>query len=123
MRTLNKPKNDVEEIIQELMQEFNLGKVQTEAIITSPYKFIFKKMREEKFYNFNLQGIGKIFVSPGRREWLKKNYPKLQAERKARQQKKLEYFNKRRELKKLWDEYENSKQTEGNSEWVDQSSS
>jgi len=111
------PKDDLAEIVQELMQEFNLGKVQTEAIISSPYKFIFKKMREEKFYNFTLPMLGKIFVSPGRKDWLKKNYPRIQAERAAAQERKKKYRERRLEYQKLWEEYD--KQTEADTGGLD----
>ncbi len=47
------------------MDKYNLPKYAIQAVLEAPYKFMIKKMREQKYLNFYHQHLGRFVVKDG----------------------------------------------------------
>lgn len=86
----------MEDIIEQIHQEFNIPKIATRQVLESPYKFMAHSMRNMEFKCFMMVGLGRFTL----RYKGKENY--------------METYNKR-EQEKLENERRKAKEAETNS--------
>lgn len=67
----------MEDIIEDLMREYKLPRYAMDAILNAPYRFMYKRMREQKFDSFIIYHLGKFVVTPGWKKWGEENYKDL----------------------------------------------
>lgn len=89
---LTRNREQMEGILEELCKEFNLPMYALEAVVISPYKFIFSKMREQKFYNFSIPYIGKLYIPEQKRRHLRVNWEEIRKNYKIQKEEKMKKY-------------------------------